>query len=186
MLNPFTYLPVDVCGDVDLPGFPIEQNCVSYKQEHSEVCGIFIQPPGATVPIDWYNLLSWDAHVDNADPAKVHYIVGRGAFLPSEKELMVLAGGRVSENRERTQRLAFSVLNLDYGHRDFGRQLQQNNRKFNFWLQLIGGDTERIIGGDSGMSPVYVDADFPFNQGKESRQVMNITIDTEFLGFPAW
>jgi len=186
--NPFTYLPIDVCGDIELPDFPLIQDCASYPQYRSEVCGLIIQPPGALIPIDWYNFLSWEAIFDNSDPAKVHYLVGRGGFIPGDVSKTTLAGGRVEENRERTQRLTFSVLNLDYGHRDFGRKLQSNNKNFSFWLQTIGGlSTEgTVIGGDYGMRPVFVDAEFVFAQGSTSRKVMNITIDTEFINFPAW
>ena len=186
--NPFTYTPIDVCGDLDLPDFPIVQTCAAYPQYRSEVCGLILVPPGATTPIDWYNLTSWEAIFDNWDETKPHYIVGRGGFVPGEVTRVSLAGGRVEENRERTQRLTFAVTNMDYGHRDFGRKLQSNNRNFTFWLQTIGGLTTEgmILGGEFGMRPIFTDAEFVFSVGKDSRKNMNVIIDTEFLNFPEW
>jgi hypothetical protein len=36
------------------------------------------------------------------------------------------------------------------------------------------------------MRPIFVDAEFPFAPGKDSRETMNITIDTEFINAPEW
>lgn len=182
--NPFTYTPIDVCGDVDIPIFPVTQECVSYSQLRTEIAGVFIVPPDVGYPANWEDFGEWfDGYINNAGTGGSRYLVGRGGFVQTEKENIVLAGGRVEENRERTQRLTFSVLNMDSGHVNFGRQLQSNKKNFSFWLYTIGG---RVIGGDNGMRPIFVDAEFVFAQGNASREVMNITIDTEFINFPAW
>ena len=199
MQSPFTYLPTDVCGDLELPDFPLIQDCVSYPQLRSEVCGLIIKPTGALSPVAWYDLSEWtdEGKIDNADPAVAHYIAGRGSFLPLEKTVVSLAGGRVEENRERTQRILFNVLNMDtatpgfdVGHIGFGRKLQANKRDFTVYVVTIGGTygafTEnRVIGGSSGMQPVFTDAVFAFNEGKDSRESMQLIIDVEFLDFPA-
>jgi hypothetical protein len=191
MISQFTYLPTDVCADLDLPDFPLIQDCVSYSQLRSEVCGLIIRPIDAPYPIAWYNLSEWydESKIDNADPAAAHFIAGRGSFLPTDKTTVVLAGGRVEENREQTQRLAFNVLNMDAGHIEFGRKLQANKKDFTFYVTIggaYGAFTEnRIIGGYAGMIPSFVGAAFPFNEGANSRELMQITIDTEFLDFPA-
>lgn len=191
MISPFTYLPTDVCGDLDLPDIPLIQDCVSYSQLRSEVCGIIVRPYGALSPIAWYNYQEWvdESKIDNADPAAAHFIVGRGSFLPTEKTTVSLAGGRVEENRERTQRLILNVLNMDNGHIAFGRKLQANKKDFTFYAVTIGGTygaltSNRVIGGYAGMQPVFADAVFGFNEGTGARESMQVIIDVEFLDFP--
>ena len=191
MISPFTYLPEGVCNDLELPDFPLIQDCASYSQLRSEVCGLIVRPIGALYPVTWYSLSEWtdESKIDNADPAIAHYIVGKGSFLPTEKTLVTLAGGRVEENGERTQRVVLNVTNMNAGHIEFGRKCQANKKDFTFNVVTLGGTygafTEnRIIGGYLGMRPVFVDAIFGFNEGVNSRESMQIIIDTEFLDFP--
>lgn len=191
MISPFTYLPEDACADLAVPDFPLVQDCVDYSQLRSEVCGLIIRPIGAPYPIAWYNFSEWtdESKIDNADPAAAHFIVGKGSFLPTEKTLVTLAGGRVEQNGERTQRVVLNVTNMDAGHIEFGRKLQANKMDFTFNVVTIGGvygafNENRIIGGYLGMRPVFVDAVFPFQEGANSRESMQIIIDTEFLDFP--
>lgn len=191
MISPFTYLPTDVCSDLDIPDFPLIQDCTSYSQLRSEVCGLIIRPLGSLYPIAWYNLSKWtdENKIDNADPAKAHYIVGTGSFLPTEKTLATLAGGRVEENRERTQRVVLNVKNMDAGQISFARKLQANKKDFTFNVVTIGGiygtlNENRIIGGYLGMRPVFTDAIFAFQEGSNSRESMQIIIDVQFLDFP--
>ena len=191
MLSPYTYLPVDVCDPLDLPDFPVNQDCTSYSQLSSEVCGLIIRPYGSFYPIAWYNLSEWtdEGKIDNEDPDAAHYIAGIGSFLPKEKVTVDLASGRVVENRERTQRLVFNVLNTTANHIAFARQLQANKKDFTFNIVTIGGTysgltEERVIGGYYGMQPVFVDADFLFNEGAGTREFLQFIIDVEFLDFP--
>lgn len=191
MISPFTYLPEDVCGDLVIPDFPLIQDCPSYSQLRSEVCGLIIRPIGSLYPITWYQLSEWydESKINNADPDIAHYIVGKGSFLPTEKTVVTLAGGRVEENGERLQRVVLNVTNMDAGHIDFGRKLQANKKDFTFNVVTLGGTygaltQNRIIGGYLGMRPVFVDAVFGFQEGVNSRESMQIIIDTEFLDFP--
>lgn len=187
MISPFTYLPTDVCGDLALPTFPVIQDCVNYAQLQSEVCGLLVTPTGATPPTQWFAFEDWEAcaKIDNTNAAKTHYLVGRGSFVQSQKTTVSLAGGRVEENRERTQRLVFNVSNMDNNHVLFGRKLQANKRNFVIHVMTIGGTLNRIIGGTKGMQPVFTDAIFNFNEGTESRESMQIIIDVEYFDFPA-
>lgn len=195
MISPFTYLPEDVCGDLAIPDFPLIQDCASYSQLRSEVCGLIIRPLGALYPITWNALSEWtdESKINNAAPAVAHYIVGRGSFLPTEKTLVTLAGGRVEDNGERTQRVVLNVSNMNSGHIDFGRKLQANKKDFTFNVVTIGGTymgtsnmltQNRIIGGYLGLRPVFVDAVFAFQEGTSGRESMQIIIDAEFLDFP--
>lgn len=199
-VNAFTFLPADLCGDLDLPDFPASQDCTSYPQLNSEVCGIIVRPEGASAPVTWYSLSEWydEGKIDNTDPAKAHYIMGIGSFLPTQSVVASLAGGRVEETRERTQRLILNVLNMDAGHIQFGRDLQRNNKNFTFYVVTIGGTYQgtsnpvtnnRIISnswaGVTGMKPSFVDCLFSFNEGENSKESMSVIIDTEFLEFPA-
>lgn len=191
MLSQFTYPPVDVCEDLALPDFPAVQDCVNYSQLYSEVCGIIIKPVGAASPIAWYNLSEWydESKIDNTDPAVAHYIMGKGSFLPTEKVVVALAGGRVEANRERTQRITLNVLNMDAGHIALGRKLQANKIDFTVYAVTVGGiasgvNIQRIIGGYLGMQPIFSDAIFSFQEGKGSRESMQIVLDVSFLDFP--
>lgn len=179
--SPFTYIPDDVCDGFPLPAFPVLQDCVSYSQLHSEVSGLVIFPFGAVKPFDWTSWTGWEANIDNEDDTKAHHVAGIGSFLPVEKSTVSLAGGRVVENRERGSRLSFSVLNMNHFHTVFARQCQRNKRDFVFWIRTA---SNRVIGGISGMRPIFTDADFLFNSGPDARESFTITIETEFLEFP--
>ncbi len=184
--NPFTHLPTGLCDDMPLPDFPKEQDCTSYGQELSEVCGLIVVPEGLEPPNNWHDFDEWYGlfanKINNTNPAKAHYIVGKGSFLPTEKSIMTLAGGRVQENRERTYRLEMSVLNMDPGHVSFARQLMSNKKDFTFFLHTV---SDKVIGIDGGLMPVYVDADVPFaSEGATER--ISLTIDTDFFSFPEW
>lgn len=174
--NPYTSLPITLCSDYDLPVFPVSQDCVSYPQLHSQVSGLVILPYGATPPGDWTSIDDWTATIDNTDTSgtKARYLVGKGSFLLNQQVQATLSGGRLVENRERSYRLTFNVLNMDEGHYDFGRKLQNNVRSFSIWLETLG---DRMIGGDIGIKPFYVNADFPFNGENGDRESMIVTMD---------
>jgi hypothetical protein len=185
--NPFTDLPLDYCGDESLPAFPDNWNCSSYPLELSEVCGLILLPDGGVGvggSADWSDYAEWDAIFDNTggDATAPRYIAGIGSFLPSEKSTVNLASGRLIENRGRTYRLNFTILNMDEGHADFGRKLERNNKAFRFWLHTLGN---RVIGGPNGMFPAFVDADFPFAAGT-ARETISLIFDAKFLSFPKW
>ena len=63
---------------------------------------------------------------------------------------------------------------MDEGHYNFGRKLQNNVRSFSIWLETLG---ERMIGGDIGIKPFYVNADFPLNGENGDRESMIVTMD---------
>lgn len=174
--NPFTALPATLCSDYGLPAFPTCQDSVSYAQLHSQIAGLVILPYGAAVPGDWTSIDDWTATIDNADAAgeKARYLVGKGSCLPNQQVQAVLSGGRLTENRERSYRLTFNVLNMDEGHAEFGRKLQNNLRNFSLWLETLGG---RMVGGATGIKPYFVNADFPFNGDNGDRESMVVTMD---------
>lgn len=191
MLNAFTYLPADVCGDTALPDFPVEQDCVSYPQLLSEVCGLIVRPYGALAPIAWYNFNEWydEGKIDNTSPTVAHFIAGMGSFLPLSQTEVSLAGGRVVENRERVYRATLNVKYGNNGHHDFARQLERNKTDFTFYVVTVGGivagiERKRVIGGYAGMQPFYTNALFPFAQGKSSRESFQLILDVEMLEFP--
>lgn len=182
--NPFVIPPLTLCDDFDIPALPECQDTMSYTQARSQIAGLLMLPIGATGPEDWTDAADWLAVVDNTDTTntKAKYLVGRGSFLPLNQVEVSLSGGRLVENRERTYGLNFSVLNMNDAHTDFGRKLQNNARKFDFWLQTLD---DRIIGGPNGMRPFFVNADFPFAEGNNDREVMQVSMQTAFLQFPA-
>jgi len=184
LYNPFTVLPSTLCDNWNLPAISLCQDEPNYVQRRSEIAAILMLPTGATPPGSWELLADWVNAIDNTetDDSKGKYLVGIGSFLPDTQVEVVLSGGRVVENRERTYRLNMAVLNIDDGHTSLCRKLQTNARRFNFWLLTLG---DRLIGGPSGMKPQRVNADFVLASGRDSREVWNITFTTTFLQYPA-
>lgn len=182
--NPFTILPDTLCGATDLPALAQCQDTTTYVQLRSQVSGILILPVGATPPDDWELESDWADVVDNSDTTNTNakYLVGRGSFLPIGITEINLAGGRLVENRERFYRLSIVVLNMNDGHADFGRKLQKNIRNFDVWVLTLG---DRMIGGEKGMRPYYVNADFLYNEGNNDREQMLVVMDFTFEQFPA-
>jgi hypothetical protein len=184
-MNPYTSLPPDVCAVPPFPAIPVEQDCTSYTLDRAEISGLIILEDGAAgVSEDWDDFEAWEAIFANeqADGTEPKYIVGRGSWLPSESTVYDLAGGRLREIRERVYRLDFDVLNMDSGHAEVARLLQRGKKNFAFWLQTVDG---RIIGGQSGLRPSFVNADSPFGRGDE-RERVSIVLETVFLNLPAW
>lgn len=184
LYNPFTILPDTLCDAFDLPALAQCQDTTTYLQLRSQVSGLLILPVGATPPDDWELESDWSGVVDNSvtDNTKAKYLVGRGSFLQNELNEISLSGGRYVANRERFYRLSFVVLNMNDGHADFGRKLQKNVRNFDVWLLTLG---DRMIGGELGMRPWYVNADFVFNGENNDREQLFITMDFVFEQFPA-
>ncbi len=182
--NPFTILPDTLCDAFDIPALAQCQDTTTYLQLRSQVGGLLILPVGATPPDDWELQSDWASVVDNSatDNSKAKYLVGRGSFLPNGIVDINLAGGRLIENRERFYRLTFVVLNMNDGHTGFGKKLQKNIRNFDVWILTIG---DRMIGGEKGLRPYYVNADFVFNEGNDDREQMIVTMDFVFEQFPA-
>jgi len=174
--NPFTYLPDTACDDFSLAAFPTCQTDVKFPQLRSQVCGIIVAPVGATLPGDVTDMDEWLAAVDNTntDGTKARYLTGFGSFLPSESVVVDLAGGRYRAVRDRGYRLTFNVVNMDDGHQDFGRKLENGYRKFDMWIETLGG---RVIGGSAGMRPFFTDAKFLFGGDANARETLEITVD---------
>ena len=177
--NPFVYLPDTLCDDFSLPAFPECQTDTAFAQLRSQVCGIIVAPVGATLPGDVSDLDEWLGVIDNTntDGTKARYITGFGSFLPSESVIAELSGGRLRQVKDRGYRLTFDVVNMDSGHQAFGRKLEGGYRRFDMWLETVGG---RIIGGAYGMRPFFTDAVFLFDQDANAREVLRITVDFFF------
>lgn len=172
-----------MCDGWNLPAISTCQETTTYNQRRSEIAGLLMLPVGADRPGSWENIEDWENVIDNTstDDTKGKYLVGIGSFALESLTEVSLAGGRVVENRERRYRLSMAVLNIDDGHSDLCRKLQTNARRFDFWLLTLG---DRLIGGDEGMRPFRVNADFVLASGRDSREVWNITLDTIFLQYP--
>lgn len=181
--NPFAEIPLGICEELDMPAFATDQSCTSYPQRLAEVCGVIALPFGVAPPVDWTSMAGWAGVIDNADltGTKARYLVGIGSHLPETEVLINLSGERLEEIRDRSYRLNYNVLNMNDGHMAFGRRLERGYKRYYVWLETLGG---RLIGGPFGMAPVFVNARFPFNQGANSREVMQIVMDFFFLQFP--
>lgn len=182
--NPFLTVPLDVCEKYELLEFVEDQDSICYDQKLSEVCGVVILPYKAARPSDWTTIAGLEGVIDNSDltMTKARYLVGIGSFLPDEKVIVNLANGRVVEVRDRSSTLKFRELNMTEGHRRFGELLQLGWKDFDVYLETNGG---RLIGGEFGMRPRFVDSDFPFEEGNNSRERMDVTMTFFFLQQPA-
>lgn len=180
--NPFTVLPDALC-DTRLPAITPCQDTVTHIQRRSEVCGLFLLPIGADRPGSWQAVADWESVVDNesTDNTKAKYIVGRGSFLLESQVQVNLSGGRLELNKEKTYRLVFNVVNIDDGHSDLFRKLENGVRNFDFWILTVG---DRLIGGPRGMRPRTVNATFALAEGGTSREVWQIVLTTTLHQFP--
>ena len=179
-MSTFNHLPFNVCDNYDIEQFPVQQDCTNYPLRQSQICGVVCLPTGATLPSDWTTIEGWAGVIDNTDTSgtKARYLVGIGSFLPAEKNVVSLAGGRAEYISERRWQLLFDVLNMNDGHLYFGIMLQGGFKSFNVWIETRGG---RMIGGPNGMAPFLVDADTPFGRGENDKE--RLVIDMAFF-FP--
>lgn len=181
--NPFTVLPENVCEENSMPALDECQDGTSYPQRLSQVCALILLPVGAEKPSDWTTIEGWEGIIDNSDTTgtKGRYLVGIGSFLPESQVVVNLAESRKTEVRDRGYRARHRVLNMSAAHRSLGRKIELGYKDFDVWLETVGG---RVIGGAEGMRPVFVDANFPFDGGNGSREVLELAFDFFFLQFP--
>lgn len=180
MNNPFSLLPYDVCNEDTLPVFADGQDCVSYDQLESQICGLIVLPIGANKPTNWQTLAGWSGVIDNKDQSgtKGRYLTGIGSLLPSSKTNIELGNGRRVHIGDRIYRLDYTVLQFAPGHLEFVTMLEGGYRNFSAWMETMGG---RIIGGPNGVRPYIPDGEHRY--GGEAKTVEQLRIVLDFF-FP--
>ena len=182
IFNPFTTLPFSLCDD-RLPLVPACQTGTNYPQYLSQICAIILLPVTADPPTDWTSADAWAAVIDNDDyqDFRAKYLVVKGSFSPQNTTEIQLSGGRAVETRARLYRFSGSTWNMNSGHMRLARRFQDNVRGFTVWLETLGG---RLIGGETGMMPFFVDAEPILGGGNEDRERIDFTIDFYLSSFP--
>ncbi len=180
-MHQYLSIPPDICGDSGLPEFPENQDCTSYDQAFADVCGIVIRPIGVSAPEGWGTIGGWSAVIDNADAGSdtAKYLVGSGSFTPLDSPQISLSGGRLVKNNIHTYQLRLNLFNMDGGHIQFCRKLNVNSKNYAVYIETL----ERMIGGENGLKPFYVNAEIPFNAG--AKEAATILMNFSFAAFPA-
>jgi len=185
-MNAFSALPASVCDALDLPTVPDCQLGTSYVRYPTQVKALIFVRPNGNRPSDWTSADGWEGVVKNADsdPNFGRYLAGIGSFLPTDTVRASLAGGRYEMSREKNYQLRFRSLNTTAtasGHLSLMRQIENNYRDFDIWIETVGG---RLIGGANGLRPIYAEAVFPFAESSEGREFVDFTFNFTFYQFP--
>ncbi len=185
-MNPFSALPASACDTLDLPTIPTCQLGTAYGRMPTQVKALIFVRPNGNRPSDWSSANGWADVVNNSSTSADYgrYMAGIGSFLPVETTKANLSGGRHELNRERVYQLRFRSLNTTAngsGHVSMLRQIENNFREYDIWIETIGG---RIIGGENGLRPISADAAMPFAEAAESREYVDFTFNFTFYQFP--
>lgn len=180
--NPFYVVGHELCDDM-LPQVPTCQHGTHYSQLRSQVQGLILLPIGGERPTDWQIQSGWDGVINNGDTSgqKGKYIAVSGSFVEAQATEVSLSGGRAVETRARLYRLAVSTPNLNAGHINIARLFQKNVRFFDVWFETVGG---RLIGGEKGLRPFFVNAVIPFGGGNDDRERIEYTLEFHLNRFP--
>lgn len=152
-----------LCYDsTPLPALPVDQDCVPVPRL-SQVVALIIVPNSAPRPNDWTTKADFDAILDNSasDDASAKLIQGRGEIQEAEDVIVALGRG---ERRIARRRYPLSMeVNITYDSSyEFLRSLQDDYRRFRFWIGTLGG---RLLGGTQGIKPDLVSPKIPYRGG---------------------
>jgi hypothetical protein len=169
----------DFCACVDcdttftFPAISEEQNC-TFDLEFSQVSGLILIPDGAPLPDDWTDRASWSGIVNNSNETNDagKYISGEGGVDVPEKDLLEYPK-RIEKVGKRVYAISFEVDNLSDESYGLLNGLQCGPTNFAVWIETVGG---RLFGGPTGISPYFLDVDFPLEPGKDSSEYAVITI----------
>ncbi len=182
-MDAFRY--ISSCGgcDISLPVFTGDPDCITYEQLKSQVCSIIVFPWLADKPDDWTDPDDWDGLIDNtnSNDTKAKKLKGIGSFLRIEQNDVSVANRRRLFVTDRVYELRMRVLDMHTGHVDFIRKLQCDFKNFDVYIETVGG---RLIGGESGLQPFYVDGFFNFESDSESKEFMEVVMWFKIGKFP--
>lgn len=176
--------PADCDTDLQLPAIPEEQDCTTYAQTLSQISDIYIVPDGAPDPItNWATTPTATAlAIDNTvtDNSKSKWIVGQGGVAVPEKVTTEYPKLK-SKTDERIYSISFTIKNLVAAQYDFLRQLQCGWTGFKFYY---GDLADFIYGVSGGLSPEYVDVDFPKGEANTDKNIAILTLRFRANGDP--
>lgn len=184
-ISNFLTCPSD-CGDLDFGALDVNQDCTSYEQKYSQICGIYFCPPGVDA-LDWTvptaPAIPSPATVDNTntDGTAVKYLIVEGGIDAPDKEVAEYPK-RKSRTVGRTYALRATVKNMGDNQREFLRQCQCGDTGWTIYYETIGG---YIYGPQGGIPISYLDADLPLGGGRDDKEIGNLLIDFEADGDPA-
>jgi hypothetical protein len=183
-INSFLTCPSD-CGDLDFGALDTNQDCTSYEQKYSQICGIYFCPSGVDA-LDWTTpsapAIPDPATLDNSttDGSTVKYLVVEAGIDAPEKEVAEYPK-RKTRVVGRTYAIRGVVKNMTDNQREFLRQMQCGDTSWTIYYETIGG---YIFGGQGGIAISFMDAELPLGGGRDDKELGNILIDFEADGDP--
>jgi hypothetical protein len=182
--NSLITCPADCDDDLLLPAIPENQDCTSYDQTLSQLSDLFIIPDGAAdIWATWSTTPTYVADsVDNtvADNSAAHWLVGRGE-LPAPEKTTVEYPKLKSKTTKRIYTITYTVLNLSATQYEWLRKMQCGWTGFTFYYADLG---DWVYGKAGGLSPSFVDVDFPKGGGNGDVNQAIITLRFEANGDP--
>lgn len=185
-MNNLLSCPTDCDTGIELGALPVEQNCISYDLQLSEVSDLFILPDGAT---DF--LASWaggtptqvSGAIDNTntDNTKAKHLVGIGDVPEYAADSIDYPKGQSKEGTK-TYTLNFTYYQMDNVSYATLRALQCGWTGFKFRYADRAGHIYGVAAG--GLVPASVKVTFPKGRGNTSYNVAQITITWQADGDP--
>jgi len=180
-MNSFLTCP-DCDTDLELGPVDVQQDCISYTQRYSQLCGLIIHPNDAPLPTDWTDTNDWTTVLDNSISGNIkgRYLVGEGELDAPDDEEVDYPKRRVRISN-RLYTIEFTVKNLSDVQYAFLQQLQCGWTDFVFWHETVGG---RLFGGPTGIIPYSVNVTFPYGGGRNDKELAIIELAFESDGDP--
>lgn len=187
MLNDFVSLCTDDCStDLLYPAIEADQDCTGYNLYDSQVSDLYIKPlAAATSPFTWASgetIVGVSAQIDNtlADNTKSHWLVGEGGVDVPEKTVVPVAKNK-DITKKRTYTLTMEFKNMSLLMYEHLRAMQCGSLNFTFWYGDVAGF---LYGKTGGISPTFVDVDFPKDNTREGINRAIVTLRWEAKSDP--
>lgn len=162
-----------------------DQDCPGTIEE-SQLTDLWISPKktgatGKVLPFSgWtantYTITGELANIDNSntDNTKCKNLAIVGGVAVPDKTIITVHK-RLRKTIRRRYTLQAQVFNLSHAQREFVRSLQCNPTNFTFWF----GNQAYVWGKDTGIIPVFSDADLPLGAGEGDFENATILLEWE-------
>lgn len=184
MKNTFLSCSSDCDAELLFPAIPAEQDCTNYSVELSQVSDLYIIPTGAgDIFASWSTTPTAVANaIDNTEAlnAKAKWLVGIGGIGAPEKATTEYPKLK-SKTTSRVYTLEMTILQMTGGMYEFLRKMQCGTTSFKFYYADIAGF---VFGKAGGITPSFVDVDFPKGAGNADTNRAVLTLKFEADGDP--
>lgn len=176
MYNAFLTCPDDCADSFLLPATTADQNCTDFVQGLSQICDIWIIPEEADdIFANFATTPTYvSASVDNtvADNSKAKHLVVIGELPAAEKTITDYPKLK-QKTTNRTYTPSLRVLNLDALNYALLQKMQCGWTGFTFYYADLAGF---VYGVQGGISPRFLDVDFPKGGGNTDVNQAIITL----------